>query len=191
MKTIICVYIALIIFEIPMIAQDTINTKDGKRVLLKDDYTWEYVDTTQITEKPKHVNIKYAEEAVTIWDKLLLRRKSEYEQKEVRLYLHYQNNTDKKIIGVVVKVNILNPFGKSVLNNTFNDEIVLEPNERIRNDTYWIFKDNPFIDDEPYDRMWQMAENGTAKINAQVLKVVFDDGTILTAKTVKKKQAKK
>ncbi len=180
MNVSVIIIMQLVIFANIIAADEILLTKDGKKVLLKSDHTWEYV------EDKKPVEVKYAEDAVQIWDKSLLRQDSEYE-KRLGLFLHYQNNTDKKIIGVIVKVTILNPFGKSVLETTFEDEVILKQNEKQKNTKYWLFKDNQFIDDEPYDRMWSMADNGTAKINTQILKVVFDDGTILSAKTIKKK----
>ncbi len=169
-----------VIFVAPLMSDEIVTTKDGKKVLLKENYIWEYIESVKSTDT---TNVKYAEEAVTVWDKALLRKDGEYE-KRLGLFLHYQNNTDKKIVGIIIKVNILNPFGKIVYNTTYEDEVILQPNERLKNDKYWVFSDNQFIDDEPYDRMWQIADNGTAKINTKILKVIFDDGTILNPKPV-------
>jgi hypothetical protein len=180
MKTILILVFLIVIFATPSISDEIVTTKDGKKVLLKDNYIWEYMESLKSTDT---INVKYAEEAVTVWDKALLRKDGEYE-KQLGLFLHYQNNTDKKIIGVIIKVDILNPFGKIVYNTTYEDEVVLEPNERLKNDKYWVFSDNQFINDEPYDRLWKMADNGTAKINTKILKVIFDNGTILNPKPV-------
>ena len=35
--------------------------------------------------------------------------------------------------------------------------------------------------------LWQMADNGTAKINTKIMKVIFADGTILTPKPMASK----
>lgn len=180
LKRIVILISLTVFFVLPSMSDEIVTTKDGKKVLLKDNYTWEYYRTLKSTDTS---NVKYAEEAVTVWDKALLRKDAEYE-KRLGLFLHYQNNTDKKIIGVIIKVDILNPFGKIVYNTTYEDEVILQPNERLKNDKYWVFSDNQFINDEPYDRMWQMADNGTAKINTKILKVIFDDGTILNPKPV-------
>lgn len=159
-------------------AEEIVTRKDGVQIILKDNFTWEQVKSTGIAE------VKYSEDAVTVWDKALLRADGDY-NKRLGLFLHYQNNTDKKIVGITVKVGILNPFGKSVFSTTYEDEAVLEPNEKQKNDKFWTFEDNPFIHDEPYDKMWQMADNGTAKIETKILKVILADGTILTPKPVK------
>lgn len=116
-----------------------------------------------------------------VWDKSLTLKEGDYSN-IVALHLHYKNNTDKKVVGITVFVSIANTFGKNVLKDTFEDEVIIEPNEQMRNDTSWIFEDNRFIDGEPYDRMWQIARNGTAKIEIKIMKVIFADGVILEPK---------
>jgi hypothetical protein len=129
--------------------------------------------------------IKFAEDAVEVWDKSINLTEVNY-QDAVALHLHYKNNTDKKVIGVAVFVSITNAFGKVVYQNTYEDEVVIEPKEQLRNDTYWHFDNNQFISGEPYDYLWQMAQNGTAKISTSIRKVIFEDGSILYSKSRKK-----
>ncbi len=131
-------------------------------------------------------NIKYAEDAVTIWDKELKRADEKYNE-AVGLFIDYKNNTMKRIIGISVQVEIINPFGKTVYEDKFDDEVLLEPKEKMKNDTYWKFENNQFTSNEPYDLMWKMADNGTAKINTKILKVIFEDGTSLQSKPITKK----
>ena len=150
--------------------------EDGRKVILRDDKTWDFVDTS--TTSAPLITAKYAEEAVEVWDKSLTLQEVNY-QDSVALFLHYKNNTNKKIIGLSVHVNILNPFGKSVSERTYDDETVLEPGQTLKNDTYWHYNDNPFISGEPYDLMWQIAKNGTAVIKTKIRKVIFADGTVL------------
>lgn len=180
------------------VAEETVTTKSGMKILLKDNFTWEYLDPTLMNApeeqdtiaQTQKINVKTAEEAVTIWDKSLMRTDGDY-KKSVGLYLHYKNNSNKRIVGVVVKVSIQNPFGKVVLNKTYEDEVVLAPNERASNENYWAYEDNQFINGEPYDLLWQMADNGTAKIITKVIKVIFADGTVLINKpNTQKKSAK-
>lgn len=165
-------------------AEEVVTTKDGKEILLKNDKTWEYV-----IGKP--ANIKYAEDAIVVWDKSLTLEEGEYSNKFVALKLHYKNNTDKKVAGISVFVSIKNPFGKVVLENTYEDEVAVEPDEQMKSNTYWEYEDNPFINGQPFDLMWQMAQHGTAKIETKVLKVVFADGTLLESKSKTKRPAAK
>lgn len=164
------------------LADEVATTKDGRKVLLKDDQTWEYIKEETPQTPVVAVNAKYAEEAVEVWDTSLVKMRRDFSD-IVALYLHYKNNTTKKVIGVSVYVSITNPFGKVVFEHTYDDEVVIEPLERMKNDTYWYFEDNPFISDEIYDRLWQIAQNGTAKIKTKVMKVIFEDGTVLKGKT--------
>lgn len=166
-------------------AEEIVITKEGKEILLRDDKTWENVIGSS-------TDIKYAEEAVEIWDKSLTLRESEYGSNFVALQLHYKNNTNTKIIGITAFVSIKNPFGKVVLENTYEDVVAVEPDEKLRNNTYWKYEDNQFINGQPFDLMWQMAQHGTAKIETKVLKVVFADGTLLESKLkIKRPSAKK
>lgn len=171
-KTILLLSILLTVISSIAIADQSATTKDGKEVLLKDDGLWQYIT-------PLHENIKYAENAVGVWDKSLTLHEGEYSNKFVALQLHYRNNTEKKIIGVTVFISIKNPFGKVVSEDTYEDEVIIAPNEQMRNDTFWRFEDNPFIDGQPFDLMWQMAKYGTAQIETKILKVIFEDGNIL------------
>ncbi|HYH02426.1 MAG TPA: DUF3157 family protein [Bacillota bacterium] len=179
-------------------AQEVVTNQNGQKILIKDDHTWEYLNeankqtsTEPAGAPPAAVNARYAEEAIEVWDTQLLERKVNYSDAVV-LYLHYLNRTNKKVVGIVVNVVISNPFGKTVFEHTYEDEVVVQPLERLRNDTYWYFTDNQFIRDEPYDRMWQMAENGTAKVKTQIQKVIFEDGTVLKNKpAVSSKPVKK
>lgn len=124
---------------------------------------------------------KNAGDAVQVWDSNLIRVNQEYSQ-SIGLFIHYKNQTGRKVIGILIHVVIYNAFGKEVLSQTYEDETVLQPNERLKNSTYYKFEDNEFINDEPYDRMWKMADSGTAKIKTKILKVIFEDGTVLTTK---------
>jgi hypothetical protein len=77
-------------------------------------------------------------------------------------------------------VTIKNAFGRVAFTNTFEDEVVVAADSAPRNERVWVFRDNPYIPNEPYDKLWQMAEDGTATITVSVKKVVFDDGLVLS-----------
>ncbi|MDD2582000.1 MAG: DUF3157 family protein [Desulfuromonadaceae bacterium] len=179
-------------------ADEIIELEDGKTIQLNDDKTWQYVEPSLNQKNPDPKvkaespvkNVKYAEDAVDIWDKSLELGEVSY-SKSVKLYLHYKNNTEKKVVGISTHVSVINPFGQTVLDNTFNDETTLEPMERSRNDTFWHFDENPFIHNLPYNNLWQMAQNGSGKVLTHVVKVVFEDGTVLTRKSSSAKSNKK
>ncbi|MBN2544999.1 MAG: hypothetical protein JXB50_04315 [Spirochaetes bacterium] len=171
-------FIILIVILVQTIYSDEIvTTKNGKKVLLKANGKWEYIidETTEI---------KFAEDAVIVWDTTFERGEVNYSD-AVKLFVHYQNLTTKKIIGISFNLKITNTFGEVVLNGTVNDEVLLKPKEKQKATSYRFWSNNKFIDDKPYDKMWALADNGTAKIVIKILKVIFEDGTILVAKDTK------
>ena len=166
-------------------ADRRVRLDSGEEVILKDNKTWDFVGSPAelaVSQFPKH-----SEDAIEIWDKSLLMKVGDY-KKSVALQLHPLNKTQKKIIGYSVYVRVLNPFGKVVLENTFEDEGVIEPEERKKSDSFWSWDDNQFINGEPYDLMWQIAQAGTARIETSVRKVVFEDGVVLERKAAKRKK---
>ncbi len=183
------VWVLLIFFAFGIcFAEQTVILYDGSKAVLKDDYTWEYYTEPTPIPTVTPIKAKYADEAVEVWDSSLELIKVNYQTTDaVALHIHYKNNTDKKVIGVSTYVIIINPFGKVVLERTYDDEISLEPLEKQINTTFWYFENNEFIKDEVYDKTWQMAQKGTAKIKTKIIKVVFDDLTVLKARPSKKK----
>ena len=177
------VLILVVLFSVGIFADETVKTADGKKVLLKSDGTWEYV-------KIEPTALKYAGEAVTVWDSSFILLDKGEDDRSVRLYVHFNNLTDKKIIAVQVHVNVKDSFGNDVFDNSIEDEIIILPNERKKSETCTSWDDNPFMNDEFFDRTWTLAKNGTAKITCKILKVVFEDGTVLKAKEVKAKNEK-
>lgn len=176
-----CVFFSRVVFT-----AEILTRTDGKKVVLEDDKTWDYLNENGASIEPK-----YADEAVTIWDKSLAWHQADPDNMvyhdSVALFLHYKNNSNKKIVGIVTRVQIINSFGKEVFDNTFEDEVVVEPGEQKKNETFWRLGDNPFINDQPYDALWKIAQNGTATIVTNVLKVAFDDGTVVKNRTQKGK----
>lgn len=160
----------------------------GERVVLHDNGTW-----TQAVEEPAGIsddiavspelvkNPKTPDEALTIYDTTLLHRDINY-RKAITLALHYKNKSAKRVTGVVSHVKITNAFGKTILSKTFEDETSVEPGKLHKADTYWHFDDNPFIAGEAYDLLWAAVDNNTAKVSTKVMKVVFEDGTTVSAK---------
>jgi len=122
-------------------------------------------------------------ESVEVWNKSL-----EYIPKdiyngiyseEVRLHIDYKNNTDKKIVGLITNVIIKNAFGDELLRNDFREEITVKPKKTKINDQYWLWKNNPYVNGELFDKMWLAAKNKSYKIEAKIKKIIFADGSIL------------
>jgi len=171
----------MILCNIPLISEEVVISKDGKKILIKDNFTWQYVQSN-LGQK-----VKFAEDAITVNNIWLAEDDKEYD-KAIGLYWSYTNLTDKKIIGVEITTEVVNAFGKVVYSDTHEDEHVIEPNEEETRGHGYIFSDNQFIHDQPYDRFLSMVNNGTAKFNTKISKVIFEDGSILSSKQKEKKK---
>lgn len=126
--------------------------------------------------------IRHARNAVKVWDVALLHRSNGLNSK-VLLSLNFENLTYRNVIGVATHVRILNSFGRAALTRTFENEVVLparkgiQESVRIENNSAWPFEELSLSPD--YRHLWKIAENGTAEIEVRVLKVIFEDRTIL------------
>lgn len=47
-----------------LISEEIITTKDGRKILLKDDFTWEYVESTDIPQKNLSIESKQQKESI-------------------------------------------------------------------------------------------------------------------------------
>jgi len=175
--------------------QESVTLRDGRVVELHADYTWGWAQAPKVSpaddsqaaapnDQPVVVP-RTAREAVEVWDTTLDTEEVDSQQ-AVRLFIHYKNNTTKKVVGVSITVKITNSFGKTLYEFSKDDEVAVNPMEQMKNDAYFVWKNNPYIDGEPYDRMWESAQNGTGKVSVAVRKVVFEDGTVLTNEAQKK-----
>lgn len=172
------------------IAQDS-----GEKVELHDDGTWKPITEQPGQDKPQSdstltSNPKTPDEALSIYDTQLNRREYNYSD-TVTFKINYKSRSAKRIIGVYSNATFSNAFGKTVHVQNFEDEIVIEPGQMTNADSFWTFKNNPYIANEPYDHLWQGVDNNTIKVKTKILKVVFEDGTVVEANKAKKSTTKK
>lgn len=160
------------------VEQTAIIVGTDRRVTLRDDGTWAIAP--EAPESGPVTPPKTPEDAVKVWDYSLDHRKVDYSN-AIALSLHFENRTQKRIIGVVTQVTIKNAFGKTIFSQTLEDEVSLFPEFRERSENFWHWQDNPFIKGEIYDNLWPTVDSGNAKVSTRVIKVVFEDGTVLSA----------
>lgn len=171
-----------IVLAVGLSAVISAATENGVRVELRDDHTWQWeavADSLPLITSPAQ-----ASEAVKVWKTELEHHPSEYSfDKEVRLFIHYQNLTSKPITGIKAYLTIKNSFNETVIDQYIQDEVLLAPGEMQESNTYWIFGDNTYIGESPYQKLWKLAVNGTAKIDVEVHGVAFLDGEIIEEAT--------
>ncbi len=160
-------------------SKEIVTKDDGSQIVIYDNYTWGVID--QNDSLIVSINPKTPSNAVEVWDYDLDYDSGESTyDKKVRLYIHYWNKTDTPISGVKVYVRIYNSFHELVYEVSFNDEVLLKPGEKNQSTSYRYWEDNPYIGGEPFDKLWELAMNGTAKLKFKITKVAFVTGKIIS-----------
>jgi hypothetical protein len=95
--------------------------------------------------------------------------------------LMFKNLTDKTIVGLRGRVEVLDGFGKVAFSFGFRDDDKIEPKTEAGRGAY-NFDHNQFEDDDPYSKLYPLIEAGTAKYQVTVTNIAFADGSILPAK---------
>ena len=144
------ILILLILFFVPtaiVSAEDVIvETKDGSKVVLHEDGSWEYGDAG--------INNQKGEIAIRKFSKTLLPTDVNAERyyDTAQLSLFIENNTGKTIKAWKAILGVMNPFGDMLFNCQLTAgvaAIIPGPAEESR----FEWKDNPFMDGEAYDHL--------------------------------------
>jgi len=133
--------VILLFITLTSFADQIATTDDGRKVLLKDNGTWEYVETSEGM-------------LVSITDWNVVRLTEDYDvgrySDEARLTLSVKNETDKLIKGWRLFIEVRNAFGDLMGKLTLTGgQSRIEPGQTI-NATF-AFEDNQFLDGEPFD----------------------------------------
>ena len=97
----------------------------------------------------------------------------------VRAYFQFKNNSGKTITGLIYRVEYRDSFGDLLHEETYRDQLRIEPGKTNPRENFWYYEDNEFVEDEPYDRMQSAADSGTMKAEVSIKKVVFEDGSMV------------
>src|SRR5690606_6205693 len=89
----------------------------------------------------------------------------------------FRNDSEKTVIGISHRMTVRDVFGEVIVQGVDNLDIRLEPGKTGGPNTFYLWEDNQFIRDEPYDRLMGPVSAGTAKVEFEILKVVYSDGT--------------
>jgi hypothetical protein len=125
------------------------TTPDGRTVILKSDYTWQYSlgqETDQEAEPQQFPMTVLDFEIIPLSKNYDLNRFSD----EVVLLLSVRNDSGKKITGYRLFITVANAFGDHLRNLQLTcGDSVLEPGAEDFPEFLW--EDNQFIDDEVFD----------------------------------------
>lgn len=95
-------------------------------------------------------------------------------EQQVRLSFTFTNTTARNVHGVMIRCIIKDPFQEELLNTFLKEQVVIPGNRSVTMDSYWVW--DSYKDE--YKRLWQVTQNGTAKIQADVVQVVYADGSM-------------
>lgn len=148
---------------------EIVTTLDGRQFDLKADGTYEAVD------------VEVAETAAisefTAWLKHVT---DDYGRQKIHFMPRFANESDKVIVGTKFTSVFENAFGDEVL--TFSGETSerVEPRQTSSALIYYVFENNQFIPDEPYDKLLPIVMNKTGKVRTEFTHIAFSDGTVIS-----------
>ncbi len=93
----------------------------------------------------------------------------------IHFFCHYQNNTNKKVIAIEMKLTITNPFGEIVLNEVVREIVNINPKSIKRNPKGWFIK-KTIYDNDMFDKLIPMVRNKSIKFKFKVLRVIYTPG---------------
>lgn len=139
-------------------------TEDGKKVLLRPDYSWGYVDDAN----------NDIEQSLSLLDFEIIPRPKNFElnrfSDDVILRLYLKNLLGNEINGYRLFLKLENAFGDSLRNLQLTaGDVVLGPGDVDVADFIW--EDNQFIDDEVYDYLTNYSKNNLRLILEKVITI--------------------
>ena len=138
---------------------------DGRKVLLKENGTWEFISERKITSKGDILTLESFQKKVLYQDYDIGRY-----QDRVVLTLFVKNNSEREIKGWRALMTVKNPFGELLFDCelTAGDQKI-KPGKTEKADFGW--EDNPFIHDQPYDKLMGYSEENL-KIELSNIQVI-------------------
>lgn len=88
-----------------------------------------------------------------------------------------RNTSNRTIVGIRGRIVVLDGFGKEVGAFNFKDDDKLRPGAQTSGG--YVYEDNQFMPDEPYDKFAPVLRGGTAKFKVVIREVAFEDGEVL------------
>lgn len=97
----------------------------------------------------------------------------------IRFSLQYYNVSGHAISGVQSKIEFLDSFNDVLHTIDVKDECAINPGEIGSSSMYWYFEENPFITNDPYDKLLTAVISKTIKIKFNATKISFANGNII------------
>lgn len=150
-------------------AAEIVQTKDGRRVDLRDDGTYEILEASKQSDSDfiEYGNHYFAHHA------------GEYGQTRVRFMPIYINTSEKMIMGAKFEARFLNAFGDEIFSFSGELDEPVQPGKTSTSNLFYYFEDNQFISGEPYDMLLPMVTNKTGNIEIKMTMMAFEGGEVI------------
>ncbi|MCA0000916.1 MULTISPECIES: hypothetical protein [unclassified Mesorhizobium] len=96
----------------------------------------------------------------------------------IELRLRFKNSSSKLVVAIGHSVVIRDAFGDTIVNQDGKLDITIPPNKAVDSESFYYWEDNPFISNEPFDKMVGAVQEDTAKVDVRVTRIVYKDGSI-------------
>jgi hypothetical protein len=95
----------------------------------------------------------------------------------VELHPTFRNGSKKTVIGIEHHFEITDAFGDVIVQGTDKLNVRIAAGKTASSGQFYFWQDNPFINNEAYDKLIGPVTNGTAKVTDTISKVIFADGS--------------
>lgn len=148
---------------------DQIITFEGKKILLKDDGTYEFL-MNDFKASPVSIESHY-----------FVRASDEFNiTQSIRFMPKFKNESNKSITAIKFSSTFKDPFGDTVYTlNEGKSEQKIKPGKVSNVRLFYYWDDNEFISDQPYDKLLSLVTNKTGTIETKVIAIVFEDGEVI------------
>lgn len=148
---------------------ESVKTIDGRTILLKPDGTYS-IEPLRRTE-PAGGPLK-----VERW--LFDQESTKYGQDSIRFMPYVRNMSLLEVVGFKFRARFMNAFKEVLFEFNGSSEESVRPNEVSMTRLFYKFEDNPFIKNEPYDKLLPLVLGSKANIDVTITSVAFADGTV-------------
>lgn len=147
---------------------EVITTTDGRKYELKIDGTFQKIEEKSESSILMSEQKPYFEHFA-----------GAYNQNSVRFMPILKNETGKVIVGFKFFTEFKSAFGDEVFSFDGESSEKIGADKSSTGEVFYYFEDNPFIPNEPYDKLKIFEAAGTGTIKTKVTAVVFDDGSVV------------
>jgi hypothetical protein len=149
---------------------ETVTTTDGRTITLNEDGT--YVIEAGTTSK--------VDDYVTLLDAFLEDHTSQYDEQSIRFMPKLRNEAESAIVGVRFTATFHDAFGDEIfkLEGDMNERIA--PGASSTANVFYVFKNNPFIAGEAYDRLLPMVRGNTGSTVTMITGLALADGEVVS-----------